>query len=176
MLQFDFLNYISDKYTSGSIDPVFPSDNLGELMTNYTRKLINNYQISYDEVIEKIENREYDKLFLKARFRNLSTLEKKLKDASRFEDIITTALRVGYNPADIIIIDTDLSLSESFLSTIELSLLLRKLGYTNALLMELAYNEDSEEMRNKWLTIADDEGDFMSNLIKDIFYFLEYPF
>jgi hypothetical protein len=66
-------------------------------------------------------------------------------------------------------------LDNSFLSTIELSLLLRKLGYTNALLMELAFNEDSEEMRNKWLTIADDEGDFMSNLIKDIFYFLELP-
>ena len=66
-------------------------------------------------------------------------------------------------------------LDNSFLSTIELSLLLRKLGYTNALLMELAYNEDSEEMRNIWLTIADDEGDFMGNLIKDIFYFLELP-
>jgi hypothetical protein len=66
-------------------------------------------------------------------------------------------------------------LDNSFLSTIELSLLLRKLGYTNALLMELAYNEDSEEMKNKWLTIADDEGSFMSNLIKDIFYFLELP-
>ena len=66
-------------------------------------------------------------------------------------------------------------LDNSFLSTIELSLLLRKLGYTNALLMELAYNEDSEVMRNKWLTIADDEGDFMGNLIKDIFYFLELP-
>jgi len=66
-------------------------------------------------------------------------------------------------------------LDNSFLSTIELSLLLRKLGYTSALLMELAYNEDSEVMRNKWLTIADDEGDFMGNLIKDVFYFLELP-
>jgi hypothetical protein len=66
-------------------------------------------------------------------------------------------------------------LDNSFLSTIELGLLLRKLGYTNALLMELAYNEDSEVMRNRWLTIADDEGDFMGNLIKDIFYFLELP-
>jgi hypothetical protein len=66
-------------------------------------------------------------------------------------------------------------LDNSFLSTIELSLLLRKLGYTNALLMELAFNEDSEVMRNRWLTIADDEGDFMGNLIKDVFYFLELP-
>jgi len=66
-------------------------------------------------------------------------------------------------------------LDNSFLSTIELSLLLRKLGYTNSLLVELAYNEDSEEIRNKWLTIADDEGDYMSNLIKDVFYFLELP-
>jgi hypothetical protein len=117
--QFDFLNYISDKYTSGSIDPVFPNDNLGVLMTEYTRKLINNYQIAWPEVMEKITNREYDKIFLKARFRNLSTLQKKLKDAKIFEDIITTALEVGYDPADIVIIDTDLSLSESFLSTIK---------------------------------------------------------
>jgi len=117
--QFDFLNYISDKYTSGSIDPEFPAGELGELMTRYSRKLINNYQIAYSEVIEKIKNKEYDKLFLKARFRNLSTLQKKLKDAKIFEDIITTALEVGYAPENIIILDTDLSLSESFLSTIE---------------------------------------------------------
>lgn len=117
--QFDFLNYISDKYTSGSIDPEFPAGELGELMTRYSRKLINNYQISYPEVIEKIMNKEYDKLFLKARFRNLSTLQKKLKDAKIFEDIITTALEVGYAPENIIILDTDLSLSESFLNTIE---------------------------------------------------------
>lgn len=117
--QFDFLNYISDKYTSGSIDPEFPSGELGDLMTRYSRKLINNYQISYPEVIEKIMNKEYDKLFLKARFRNLSTLQKKLKDAQIFEDIITTALSVGYSPANIVIIDTDLSLSESFLETIK---------------------------------------------------------
>jgi hypothetical protein len=117
--QFDFLNYISDKYTSGSIDPEFPDGELGQLMTRYSRKLINNYQISYPEVIEKIKNKEYDKLFLKARFRNLSTLQKKLKDAKIFEDIITTALEVGYSPENIVILDTDLSLSESFLSTIE---------------------------------------------------------
>ena len=117
--QFDFLNYISDKYTSGSIDPEFPVGELGELMTRYSRKLINNYQISYPEVIEKIKNKEYDKLFLKARFRNLSTLQKKLKDAKIFEDIITTALEVGYAPENIIILDTDLSLSESFLNTIK---------------------------------------------------------
>jgi hypothetical protein len=117
--QFDFLNYISDKYTSGSIDPEFPVGELGELMTRYSRKLINNYQIAYPEVIEKIKNKEYDKLFLKARFRNLSTLQKKLKDAKIFEDIITTALEVGYAPENIIILDTDLSLSESFLNTIK---------------------------------------------------------
>ena len=102
--QFDFLNYISDKYTSGSIDPEFPAGELGDLMTRYSRKLINNYQISYPEVIEKIMNKEYDKLFLKARFRNLSTLQKKLKDAKIFEDIITTALSVGYSPENIVII------------------------------------------------------------------------
>lgn len=117
--QVDFLNYISDKYQKGSQRPTFPNGVLGTLMAHYSDILIDDYLPSYPETIERIRNKVYDKLFLKARFRNLSTLQKKLKDALIFEDIISTALKVGYDPADIVIIDTDLSLSESFLRKIE---------------------------------------------------------
>lgn len=117
--QFDFFNYINDKYSGGACEPAFPyPDELGDLLRTSANRLISEYQISYPEVIERVRNREYSKLFLKARFRNLSTLQKKLKDAARFENIIRVALEVGYSPSDIVIIDTDLSLSESFLDTI----------------------------------------------------------
>jgi hypothetical protein len=147
--QFDFLNYISDKYTSGSIDPEFPAEELGDLMTRYSRKLINNYQISYPEVIEKIMNKEYDKLFLKARFRNLSTLQKKLKDAKIFEDIIATALSVGYSPENIVIIDTDLSLSESFLETIKVLGLSREIPSITMPGMSKGFIEDCLQIHEK---------------------------
>ena len=120
--QVDFLNYIGDQYKNGShliARPKFSNDLLGTLMDQYSDNLIDDYQASYPEVIERITNKVYSKLFLKARFRNLSTLQKKLKDALIFEDIILTALRSGYDPADIVIIDTDLSLSESFLQKIK---------------------------------------------------------
>ena len=147
--QFDFLNYISDKYTSGSIDPEFPAGELGDLMTRYSRKLINNYQIAYPEVIEKIMNKEYDKLFLKARFRNLSTLQKKLKDAKIFEDIITTALSVGYSPENIVIIDTDLSLSESFLETIKVLGLSREIPSITMPGMSKGFIDDCLQIHEK---------------------------
>jgi len=117
--QVDFLNYISDQYRNGSQRPSFPNGMLGTLMAHYSDRLIDDYQPSYPEIMERIQNRVYSKLFLKARFRNLSTLQKKLKDALIFEDIILTALKVGYDPSDIVIIDTDLSLSDSFLKKIE---------------------------------------------------------
>lgn len=124
--EFDFLNYISDRYDPTKrpnepqlFRPRFPEGVLGTIMNQYTDRLIADYMPSYPEVIGRIQNREYSKLFLKARFRNLSTLQKKLKDALIFEDIIHTALASGYDPADIVIIDTDLSLSESFLRRIE---------------------------------------------------------
>jgi hypothetical protein len=117
--KFDFLNYISDTETANLIEPKFPyPDEIGVLMATYSNSLIDTYQISYTTVIEKIKNREYDRIFLKARFRNLSTLQKKLKDSLKFENIITIALAAGYDPANIVIVDTDLSLSESFLETI----------------------------------------------------------
>jgi len=114
----DFFNYIKDVDDDQLHHPVFPSDDLGKLMSSISDEIINKYLISYEEVLHKIRNREYSSLFLKARFRNLSTLQKKLKDSFKFENIIATALEAGYDPSDIVILDTDLSLSKSFLYTI----------------------------------------------------------
>lgn len=113
---FDFLNYAdADEQQVGR--PVFPRDRIGEVFDTYCESLIIDYRPQFSTVLERIKKREYSKLFLKARFRNLSTLEKKLKDAARFEELINVALAAGYEPADIIILDTDLSLSPDFLET-----------------------------------------------------------
>jgi len=115
---FDFLNYTDSRPAiKASGLPVFPKDKAGEIFELYCRSLIDEYMINFEKVIENIKEMQYSKLFLKARFRNLSTLEKKLRDAAKFEEIIRTALAVGYNPDDIIILDTDLSLSSEFLET-----------------------------------------------------------
>lgn len=114
---FDFYNYMD--VPAGSNRPQFPSGKLGDVFRDYADELIADYRIGFDsDLTERILNKEYSKLFLKARFRNLSTLQKKIFDADRFEKIIKSALAVGYEPSDIVILDTDLSLSESFLETI----------------------------------------------------------
>lgn len=121
--KFDFLNYVNPIGDSTS-KPVFPRDPLGKVFTKFSDSLIDEYQIGSGQVIENIRNKRYSKIFLKARFRNLSTLQKKLKDAAYFERIIELALQTGYNPADIVILDTDLSLPQTFIDTIS------KLGIT----------------------------------------------
>jgi hypothetical protein len=115
--KFDFVNYL---HTDGDslLRPMFPNDKLGEVFNKFSNKLLETYQIGQGQVIENIQNKRYSKLFLKARFRNLSTLQKKLRDAAYFERIIELALSAGYDPANIVILDTDLSLSPSFLRTI----------------------------------------------------------
>lgn len=113
---FDFHNYIHDE--PNITNPFYPSDEIGDIFKTYTARLINTYQIPYNLVIEKIKNHEYNTLFLKARFRNLSTLTKKFKDAAHFEEIIEVALASGYSPCSIVIIDTDLSLSQDFIKHI----------------------------------------------------------
>jgi hypothetical protein len=113
---FDFFNYI-DNVKSDNMRPIFPNDKIGEVFEKYCNELVFEYRIQFDTVLNRIKMRQYSKIFLKARFRNLSTLEKKLNDAARFEEIITTALAAGYDPADIVILDTDLSLSPDFLET-----------------------------------------------------------
>jgi hypothetical protein len=118
--KFDFLNYIDNPLELKLDRPIFPDVELGKVFESHSDRLLDQYLIDFDDVLENIRNRVYSKLFLKARFRNLSTLEKKLKDARQFEMIIDLAIEVGYSPSDIVILDTDLSLSQEFLDHINL--------------------------------------------------------
>ena len=114
---FDFYSYYPDKVLedySMSTNQMYPDGELGKLFQLYYNEMIANYCLKIDGVIFSIKNRSYNKLYLKARFRNLSTLAKKWKDARDFEKIIETAIDSGYTKNDIIILDTDLSLPESF--------------------------------------------------------------
>jgi hypothetical protein len=113
--KFDFVNYLDTGMVNLAGRPSFPEDQLGKVFNQFADKLIDNYRLHQSTVFEAIKNKEYSKLFLKARFRNLSTLEKKLKDAAYFETIINIALASGYEAANIVILDTDLSLSNEFL-------------------------------------------------------------
>jgi hypothetical protein len=111
---FEFFNYADpDEPATGR--PIFPKDTLGIVFDKYCDELVLEYRTQFSKILNRVENKRYSKIFLKARFRNLSTLEKKLMDADRFERIIKTALVAGYRPDDIIILDTDLSLSKDFL-------------------------------------------------------------
>jgi len=112
-LVFDFYSYYPESIKTQFNQ--YPDTPHGRLFTEYFIKLINTYHIYKDEVISNLINKEYDFLFLKARFRNLSTLSKKWKDARDFEKIIDSAIEVGYTKDQIIILDTDLSLSELFI-------------------------------------------------------------
>ena len=91
---FDFYSY----YPTNLIDDQkllpYPNDQLGKLFNKYKSKL---FKIKEDNVLkskkfktitQNIEEKKYNKLYLKARFRNLSTLKKKWTDACEFETII----------------------------------------------------------------------------------------
>lgn len=118
--KFDFYNYLDGPIDTALDDtsyyprPKFPEFQIGQLLNKYSNDLIEKYRLSYDQVWAEISHKTYSKLFFKARFRNLSTLSKKLKDTYRFETLIQHALSVGYSPSNIIILDTDLSLSDTF--------------------------------------------------------------
>lgn len=114
--KFDFFSYYPQAVIldQAGIPEGFPATPLGDLFREYQENLIDDYCISHDRVIEKIAEKKYDFLFLKARFRNLSTLAKKWKDARAFEKMIETAISAGYPKEKIIVLDTDLSLSEDF--------------------------------------------------------------
>jgi len=114
--KFDFYSYYPEEIIKSANLGVFPSTELGKLFYKYRTSLFDQPIHNIDELLIKIKAKEYNKLFLKARFRNLSSLSKKWKDAREFEDIITTAFNAGYSKDEIIILDTDLSLSERFLS------------------------------------------------------------
>lgn len=113
-LKFDFFSYYPEKVYENNLFNEFPESELGDLFSEYFKLLIDDYCPNIYTVLERISNREYDTLFLKARFRNLSTLSKKWKDTLMFEAIISTAIASGYSKDDIVILDTDLSLPESF--------------------------------------------------------------
>jgi hypothetical protein len=117
---FDFYSYYPEQVIHDySISPntsgyMYPEGELGKVFQSYYNEMISNYCLSFDNVITNIKNNSYHKLYLKARFRNLSTLAKKWKDARDFEKIIETAISSGYSKDRIIVLDTDLSLPESF--------------------------------------------------------------
>lgn len=115
--KFDFYSYypknvIDDNYSSNVIN--YPNSELGRLFLEYYNDMIENYCVSISNVILNIKEKKYNRLYLKARFRNLSTLSKKWKDARDFEEMIDAAISSGYSKNDIVILDTDLSLPESF--------------------------------------------------------------
>ena len=118
--KFDFFSYYPAEVQLDATDPdCFPSTPLGSLFQEYRLELIEDYCIAQSTLMERISEKKYDRLFLKARFRNLSTLAKKWKDARAFEKIIETALSAGYSRENIIILDTDLSLSDDFFQKYE---------------------------------------------------------
>jgi hypothetical protein len=112
--KFDFYSYYPEDVIKSAELNGFPDTALGKLFNSYRKDMFDAPIHDIGQVMEKISAREYSKLFLKARFRNLSTLTKKWKDARDFEWIIELAINCGYAKSDIIILDTDLSLPDSF--------------------------------------------------------------
>ena len=110
----DFYSYLSeDNIGRDFTDPVYPDERASCIFEKYTERRIDSYNPSLACVISAIEAGEYDKIFLKARFRNLSTLSKGLTDARQFEKIIKVACETG-QAEKVIILDTDLSLDPEF--------------------------------------------------------------
>ena len=112
--KFDFYSYYPEEIIKSSNNKGFPNTELGKLFHRYRTELFDQPINEIDEVLRLISQKAYSKLYLKARFRNLSTLSKKWKDARDFDRIIQCALDAGYSKTEIIILDTDLSLSEKF--------------------------------------------------------------
>jgi hypothetical protein len=114
--KFDFHSYYPEElYIDREEATTFPDTPHGKVFNEYYSKLIDTDYLVLDAVLRNIKDHLYSKLFLKARFRNLSTLDKKWKDARDFELILDTAILSGYDKSDIIILDTDLSLSTKFI-------------------------------------------------------------
>lgn len=113
--QFDIFSYLPDHIVEAEYENMkWPEIEPVEILKYLADTRIVHYYPTIDRIIHLIENKEYEKIILKARFRNLSTLSKKWNDALLFEHIILTALRSGYDPNDIVILDTDQSLPENF--------------------------------------------------------------
>lgn len=115
--KFDFYSYYPNYLKN--IEFEISTDKLGYLYNSYFKKLINEYNIDFNKVIMNIKDKKYERLYLKARFRNLSTLSKKWDDTYQFENILNTAIKYGYRKDEIFILDTDLSLSNFFIKKYE---------------------------------------------------------
>jgi hypothetical protein len=113
--KFDFYSYYPEEVINSADLVGFPDTELGKLFHKYRTDLFDKPIHNIDEVLQMISEKKYSKLYLKARFRNLSTLSKKWKDALDFERIIKCAVAAGYSKDQIIILDTDLSLSDKFI-------------------------------------------------------------
>lgn len=105
----DFYSYLP---TANDI-VIFPDGEIGQLNIKYFSELIDQYDITFQETLDRIMAREYNAIYLKARFRNLSTLTKGLFDAREFEDLIKVAVAMQ---VPVHVLDTDLSLPESFVN------------------------------------------------------------
>lgn len=113
--RFDFFSYYPEEIITSEAAQVtnYPDTGLGQIFQQYLEEMVEE-RLGLEQVLENISKKAYSSIFLKARFRNLSTLRKKWKDARAFEKIIEVAVTAGYTPGEIIILDTDLSLSNEF--------------------------------------------------------------
>lgn len=109
--KFDFFSYYPAKEVKPTMEP-YPLSVLGDVFNEYRTDLTGNLNTPYGAMLASIQAGQYDRIFLKARFRNLSALAKKLKDAELFENILDEAIKAGYVPY---VVDTDLSLPNSFI-------------------------------------------------------------
>jgi len=113
--KFDFYSYYPEEVIKSASLQAFPENELGQLFHKYRSELFDQPIHDIEQLLSLIKEKKYSKLYLKARFRNLSTLSKKWKDARDFDQIIQCAIDAGYSKDKIIILDTDLSLSEKFI-------------------------------------------------------------
>lgn len=116
---FDIFSYVPSEILEESPREEWPNTPFGEiharLEDEYVDEFIgNNHRL----VIDNISEGKYDKIYLKARFRNLSTLSKGWNDAQQFEEIIQHCIYEDITDK-VVILDTDLSLSESFIKKLE---------------------------------------------------------
>lgn len=110
----DFYSYLShDSIGAEQKSPIWPESPVTPVFERFTKERIRSYNLGFAKIMENIEKGRYEKIFLKARFRNLSTLTKQLTDAKQFELIITAAIQSG-QANKVVILDTDLSLEPEF--------------------------------------------------------------
>lgn len=108
--KFDFYSYLPVPEPQKEI---FPADEIGKLNDQYMQAMIAEYRLSFQSAIENIRMGRYSAVYLKARFRNLSTLAKGFNDAHQFEQFIQEA--AGVPDLKVYVLDTDLSLPDEFL-------------------------------------------------------------